>query len=33
MSIHNSETPNLVGVNPTRGAVMPDHAPITGMFV
>lgn len=33
ISIVNSETPNLIGTNPTHGGVMPDHAPVTAAFV
>lgn len=32
MSILNEDTPSLIGSNPTGGAVIPDHAPVTAAF-
>jgi endonuclease/exonuclease/phosphatase family metal-dependent hydrolase len=33
LSILNEDTPNLIGVNPTVGGAVPDHAPVTATFV
>lgn len=33
MSIWNRDTPNLIGEHPTAGGVVPDHAPVTAVFV
>jgi endonuclease/exonuclease/phosphatase family metal-dependent hydrolase len=33
MTIINEDTPNLIGPHPTAGGVIPDHAPVTAVFV
>ena len=33
MSILNEDVPNLIGQNPTASGVIPDHAPVTAVFV
>lgn len=33
MMILNEDTPNLLGENPTVNGVIPDHAPVTAVFV
>jgi hypothetical protein len=33
VSIYNEDTPTLVGTNPTVSGIIPDHAPVTAVFV
>jgi hypothetical protein len=33
VTILNEDTPNLLGENPTVNGVIPDHAPVTAVFV
>ena len=33
VTIYNEDTPTLVGTNPTVNGIIPDHAPVTAVFV
>ena len=33
VSIYNEDTPTLVGTNPTINGIIPDHAPVTAVFL
>ena len=33
VTIYNEDTPTLIGNNPTVNGIIPDHAPVTAVFV
>jgi predicted extracellular nuclease len=33
VTIYNEDTPTLIGTNPTVSGIIPDHAPVTAVFI